>query len=500
MDALRLNDVVLRVVAWHNRHPLARRISPDQVHSIGEVVLPFRSRLPWPGQDAPPPAPVEGADRADGADHHDAGQATEASSVGAAAETGDLQHPPPPAWAATPAAALPAAPMALARLGLALRAAWRGLPRPRLRGPRMAPAFSEKFIWPMAPAAVARWAERRAARSAIAPDDWPRRVVATDGLLAHRLEARGLGVALELHLLSAAIGVGDRRIRLLLDARDGIVGPRAYSPARLTGLGSTLASLALAALFGSGALHLPSLDALQSAWPPRHPAAQVATSAAAALPEPAPHGLAAPAHDEPAPHALPSVASAAEKSTPAPEPATTAQAAPATADGHAGDDSPPAHPADTGHADQAPAHASAAAAASAPTPGPAPATAKPPPPAASAAGRLRLALRPQLSQEEREAARESGLRLRGQNATAATGPVYALVTPPTRLRDDSLLLLTRARDLGGRDAALKSAHSDLISARGLWQAALWPFGSRADAERARVALAGKGLKAQVVEF
>jgi len=35
---------LMRVVAWHNRHPLARRINASQVHSIGEVVLPVFQR------------------------------------------------------------------------------------------------------------------------------------------------------------------------------------------------------------------------------------------------------------------------------------------------------------------------------------------------------------------------------------------------------------------------------------------------------------------------
>ena len=169
----------------------------------------------------------------------------------------------------------------------------------------------------------------------------------------------------------------------------------------------------------------------------------------------------------------------------------------------------------------APAVATPAPAVSVPPPAPAvtaPAPAvvtSPPAPVASATRRFALAVRPQLSQDERHAARENGVRLRGQpapaepvaaevrpqaQATPTTDPVYALVTAPTRLRDDSLVLLTRARNLSGQDAALKSARSDLISAQGLWQAALWPFGSRADAERARVRLASKGLKAQVVEF
>ena len=41
MEPDRSELVAARVVAWHNRHPLARRIRPEQVHSIGVVSLPF---------------------------------------------------------------------------------------------------------------------------------------------------------------------------------------------------------------------------------------------------------------------------------------------------------------------------------------------------------------------------------------------------------------------------------------------------------------------------
>ncbi|MFG5410840.1 hypothetical protein ABXN37_25415 [Piscinibacter sakaiensis] len=40
-----------RIAAWHNRHPLARRIVPAQVHGTGVVALPFApgARRPWHG-------------------------------------------------------------------------------------------------------------------------------------------------------------------------------------------------------------------------------------------------------------------------------------------------------------------------------------------------------------------------------------------------------------------------------------------------------------------
>ena len=41
MDKLRLDTLAVRVVEWHNRHPLARRIEAAQVQSMGYVVLPF---------------------------------------------------------------------------------------------------------------------------------------------------------------------------------------------------------------------------------------------------------------------------------------------------------------------------------------------------------------------------------------------------------------------------------------------------------------------------
>ncbi len=40
MESLRLDTLAAQVVAWHNRHPLARRIAAAQVHSMGYVVLP----------------------------------------------------------------------------------------------------------------------------------------------------------------------------------------------------------------------------------------------------------------------------------------------------------------------------------------------------------------------------------------------------------------------------------------------------------------------------
>jgi hypothetical protein len=54
MNALRPADLAARVVAWHNRHPLARRITSAQVGGIGVVSLPFA--LPEAAADGAVPA------------------------------------------------------------------------------------------------------------------------------------------------------------------------------------------------------------------------------------------------------------------------------------------------------------------------------------------------------------------------------------------------------------------------------------------------------------
>ncbi len=41
MDDQTFHDPTAQLVAWHNRHPLALRITPDEVSGVGVVVLPF---------------------------------------------------------------------------------------------------------------------------------------------------------------------------------------------------------------------------------------------------------------------------------------------------------------------------------------------------------------------------------------------------------------------------------------------------------------------------
>jgi hypothetical protein len=53
MDELRLQAVAARVAAWHNQHPFAYRITPQHVHSVGYVVLPYA--VPGAAADATVP-------------------------------------------------------------------------------------------------------------------------------------------------------------------------------------------------------------------------------------------------------------------------------------------------------------------------------------------------------------------------------------------------------------------------------------------------------------
>ena len=281
----------------------------------------------------------------------------------------------------------------------------------------------------------------------VAPGDWPQRCIAPDRARLARLRQKGLVHDLPLHVLTAAIGVGDRRIRVLLAADGSIIGPRAYQRARV---GSASLLLALG-LLGAGW----SLRPLQSPADDGAALLMAAQRAAAA-----------------------SAAASAAPAASAPDGAASATAL--------------AHAASSAHADAADAAASAA------------------PPtelaaADAAASQPQASIRPELSDEQRYAARVEAARLRGEPAPAPPpellpGPVYAVVSPPSRQRDaaaGSLVLMqaTAARLNGG-----VPEHGELLESQGQWRAAWWPFASLVDAERARVLLAGRGLKAEVIEF
>ncbi|MFT3817810.1 MAG: hypothetical protein QM750_09325 [Rubrivivax sp.] len=291
-DPERSEQVVARVLAWHNRNPLAKRIQAHQVHSVGVVSLPF---------------------------------AVQGVQVQAVAETRAESAPEPqPELQPEPPADPPAEPAPAA-----VRVRWQvsGLPprRPRwhplawaerLRGRHPYRAlFSEDFIAPLRPPRVARWA------AAHGSADWPLPPGAAQRLvmLDPALRRAGDGAAeVDLYLITAAVAIGDQRHRLLLapGAGGAVLGLRHWSRQRLLGALPLLAGLLIAA---------------GAAWPLRAPEA---------APEAAAPQLAAAA----APPAEPVVAADAAPALPD-EPTADAASAPPDADARPGTiDLPPLVP------------------------------------------------------------------------------------------------------------------------------------------------------------
>ncbi len=549
MQALRLDEVLRRVVAWHNRHPLARRISASQVHSIGEVQLPFASAQALPGNrpvavaesaatvdpadlveataDADPPPPqsahtltppdaeidppaigseveleididlpgtaasaadsdydgpgeaalemppigaepaapltdphLDGAPAQDLAPSSSDAQASDAEQAAAAAavhkssalvEPVDSSldgkprwrpadpalRPPRPLAAAPQPAATPPTPQRSASLPwlVALRTALTGR-QPGM--PALRAVFSRDFIWPLRPSQVARWVQRHGQPGPLAPTDWPQRLVDTDAQRLARARQQGLPHPVLLHVLTAAIGVGDRRIRVLIDGRGAVIGPRAYQRSRV----ATAASLLLVAAVGLG-------------WGLRPPGA--------------------PADDGEAPAGLAELAASA--ATPAASAATEVLAMAAVA------------PIVIQHADAAASAVTSADQASAAAS------------AASAASAAQASLRPDLAAE----ARRSALELEAAASAAAAPaqpvpPVYAVVTRPSRMRQTAVDFLPTMRSASVLLQASGPDQREVMKSQGKWFAAWWPFATLADAERARVLLAGRGLKTEVIEF
>ena len=657
MQVLQLNEVLTRVVAWHNRHPLARRIQATQVHSIGEVLLPFASAQPLAGTTAPAPAPTSapaaaaapkaGGSLADVVSARAAARPAAAAAAAAAppglaphsvspngladpagatdldpfapdsatgtapspeaaaasgAEGGRDDETPPadpstdqkadpaldaaaapaaappnsnsdsdsdsdssPGAAATvavdtatparaeasvneapdidlatgldepphfnaasankaakapdpaveppapdidltsPPAAVPAAELsapawpAAAPVGWLRRNARRigaHLTGRRPGWPRLEAAFSRDFIWPLSPQQVARWAQRHGQAQSMAPADWPRRQVAPDPALVGPLRQAGLPHTVQLHLLTAAIGVGDRRIRVLMDGDGRILGPRAYSRPR----SASAAVLLLAGLLGAAwpwVVPTPAdgggktarlaqvAEAASAASAASAVSAVSAVSAASAVAAASAASFASAAATTAAASVLALAASTA--SAPATVLPTSTTTAPATASITA-----PV---------TAPVTVATTASITMATPPAEPAADAPP------LGRIR----PALSDDERRIAKQQAVRLReapgaapatARAALAGAPPatVYAVVSRATGQRDAAVRSLAVMQSARARLSSPAPEHSELMQNQGQWRAAWWPFASQLDAERARSMLAARGLKAEVVAF
>lgn len=519
-------DLIARVVAWHNRQPLARRITADQVRGIGVVALPFRAAqgataaagAPHPagrgaveptwdaeagaGAEQPAPAGAEVSELS--LPERAAARLQAGADEPAAPPDGDADaalHPPeaaahePHVDASDPAAAsATAAPLAAAlaparKSYFAMLSRWWPPRRAAAAGvsaSALTPAFNEDFIAPLKPRQVARFARRHGSAERPGDNAEPQRDVLAD--------AAQQPVVL-LYLRSAAIEADGRRLRVLVGAgaKAAVIGPRLWSRPRIGGA----AALCLSCLVAASA----------ALWLPGRLAAQDGAATVALLAEPAASAA--------------SLVAVADASAPMPADAVAAAASQAVAE----------------HAPAVAAAPAAELAASAPLHGATevvvasvPASASAPASAASAASAadtaegagkqtagVRPDIRPQLTAEQRDAARREGEQLRAQSPARKGSPLaaagnpgvaigdghnYALVTRATRGRAASevMLSLIVSAAAGTPGAGPGQPRAEVMQVPQGWRAVWWPFASLGDAEGARAALAHYGINAEIVEF
>lgn len=561
-DELRLPAVAARLVAWHNRHPLACRIAVSHVHGIGYLALPFVAG----GKGAPAAAAAAAPP----------GAAATATPAGGSLRERAQARAREPGAAAPHAAATGAAPAAGQRTAAADLAALQS-------------DFSEDLVDPLRPRAVARFAARAGQVLAQAPGDGPLRQARADG--AHPGRATVM-----VYVLTAVIETGTHKTRVLLGsgAAAPVLGRRIFSTPRLA------AVAALAALVVGG----------PTWWLQRAPAAPAPHAVAAAPAAAAPASASAPAAaadtaaagnaaaDTAARETAPSE-NAARESVAAPRAAVESAAAASAATGRAAVDSAAAErvgvdgaaaervaagrvataraasasvdaeaaaakaaartPAASAGVAAVPAvgasaavppspTAPAAPAGDAPVPGAAAPTAglgaagvQAPAPAASVArssafralGKRPGApadIRPLISEEDKARARQARADLRrpaaavpprplpGRAAPPAPGqppspvqegprpaaaptaePAFALTTRALRTRAEADLVLVAMRSLLHTVGA-GEVKVEVLAQGDDWRVVGWPFARRADADKARALLVSRGMRVEVVGF
>jgi hypothetical protein len=501
------------LVAWHNRHPLARRVTVAHVRAIGVVALPFAddptaSKASRPGAEpGPDPTDEPAVERTMplGAFAVDAGPA-------GPAEHPTAEPPPGPTSADGPGvaprdgAASGGVPRAGAwRPGLVALRAWLagvGAKAARHRGSAgddagasATPAFAADAALPWPPGRIAEFALRHGSASRPGSDGWPLRELdpVTDRPVRR------------LYLRTAAIEVDGMRVRVLVGDGDrpAILGRRLTSPVR-----AASGSFAAAALLvGAGLAMRPNAPGpVDAAAPPARVAAlgmPPGPGAAAGVPPPAAE-LAPPA---PTPAAAPASASA-RPDPDAPHPTASAPAshddAASTGTSATGQavPSPDAPAPDAG--DEMRRLAAAVSGASAPVAAPAPPAAPMAPPAAGAP-RLVADIVPRLTAEERAAARAEGQRLRDAASgaplvAAADGRHYALVARTTRGRAAAEVMQSLIDSAASAAPFTHGPRTEVMAVAGGWRAVWWPFPARGDAEQAKAVLAAYGIDAEIVDF
>ncbi|OWQ93635.1 hypothetical protein CDN99_04035 [Roseateles aquatilis] len=428
------------LVNWHNKHPLARRLSIKDVHTVGAVALPFMA------QALPKEPSLEGG-------------STEATAPPAAKRRLPWQRK-------TPAA-----------------------------GPR--PLWTEAFIPGLPAAAVAAMALDHGFTTA--PDDLPlRRVDIADSELAGDANQAGAW-PMELVLLSAAFDAGPARRRVLVGRRDRVLGRRSLDPVRLGIAGGVVALLLIVAVWAMWPSSRPSAeDSARAAAMAASAASAAEMAEAASAASAAAAARAAAAAPVPASEAsdAASPASAASEAQPAASAATAASAVDGAAstpvrlgvipnlrpslhsgierkqeqDKKASDKHEPDKK--DGAKDDKPADAAKSAASA-----------------------------PVSEAERRLSVDDAGLSNLMKRGAAPGGKLVALVTLPQKNKADAQAQLVRMREMiaqttGGSAAA----NGEVFQTKEGWRAAVWPFGSREEAQLINATLLARGMRARAVDF
>ena len=439
-----LQTVAARVVAWHNRHPLARRITAEQVQSVGYVGLPY---LPPAAKAAAAGTPKPAAGEAEalaGASLRERAQARAKQAAGEAAE----------------------APAKASRAQRSLKA-----------------AFTEDFIAPLSPRRVARWAARHGVPLDQPPRGAPLRLVEPDAAWAAK--ARELQT---LYVLTAMVESRGKRVRMLLSpsADTAVLGKHLWSPPRLAagavaGLGG-LASIGLAlallwqqpptpAPIAAGRTRVVTEESKTRVEPPAGaaslPSIKPPSMRAAAL---ADAGLADPA--------APASAAASGATVLRTSPPVDVQ--PSLGRIHLPSlGLPRGDEAIVAARERRLAQQGSAASAALPTPSAAPAgiAAQPSAPSiAAAASAAPVAAAP-----------------------PAPPPAFALSSRRLRTRAESEQTMTAIKSLLA-SAGHISVQVEVVPAGEDWRVVGWPFGQRAQAEKARTLLASRGIRLEIVDF
>ncbi|MBT9493805.1 MAG: hypothetical protein IV107_16010 [Paucibacter sp.] len=518
-----------QVVAWHNRHPLAKRITIYDVHTMGVVALPFMRNAP-----------------ADAAARHAGGKGKvepvltdeiSAESLAAAWEDEGLTiaaHPnaahldaladqeplPRPDWRARLSRLMfwrkPAGAAALAK-------SW--------------PVFSERFVSHLSPRRIAAFAQAQGYTKQPGDATWPQRIVPIDEALMETGSGGGAW-PYELYVMSAAIDAGRSRSRILIGRgrQPQILGRRCLSPRRLG-----LVALLLLAVLGAGAgLLLPAAKKSQPAVEPAVAAASAASSSSAAsavsavLPiaaAPASAAVAAvpaTAASVPMPEPIPAAAASTAALLPASSAATASTEA-ATEPAASEENTPP-------RPDIRPIFIKPIPGRTAPPLGarpkeePAAADAQVPPAPQTKPEPIELGLpkpkarsplahdasKPKLSSAAEPAsavavaptavtprAAPPDPKAVAKAAALVNKPVVALVGPVSANKADAEATLARMRNMlapsqGGAGGAALQAQ--VFQTPEGWRPAVWPFASREEAQLINATLIARGMRTRAVDF